>query len=130
MATRLTSHFTLEELTRSDVAERNKLDNLSLGELYIDNLRYLAIMLEIIRSKYNMPIRISSGFRCLALNSLVGGSRYSNHLIGLAVDINQGSKVANAELFGFISSLRNVLPINELINENDFDWIHLSFYKL
>lgn len=130
MATRLTKHFTLEEFISSETGSLEGIDNRVFDVDIFYNLQYVAYMLEIIRKRYGRPIRISSGYRCPELNKLVGGSVKSHHLQGLAVDIDQGSKSENGDLFSVISSLKNILPINELINENNLDWIHLSFYKL
>ena len=43
--------------------------------------------LEQLRIKFNEPMIITSGYRHLAYNSVVGGSRNSPHLYGKAVDV-------------------------------------------
>ncbi|NLL37685.1 MAG: peptidase M15 [Fretibacterium sp.] len=47
----------------------------------------LVLMLELFRRAWGAPVRVNSGFRCTARNSLVGGALRSRHLIGCAADI-------------------------------------------
>lgn len=47
----------------------------------------LVEMLEMIRSHFDMPVIISSGYRCGIHNKAVGGSPRSQHLEGKAADI-------------------------------------------
>lgn len=86
MVTRLTQHFTLEELTRSDKARQLKNPN-SPNERERANLTRLAQTLEEVRVVLgNRPLLISSGFRNEKVNAAVGGSRTSAHRYGLAAD--------------------------------------------
>lgn len=134
MATQITKHFSLDELSCSSVADEHGINNegyvYSYGCGYRENLFYTCCMLEIIRIHLGAPIKISSGIRCPELNELVGGSPNSNHLRGLAVDVNQGSRSLNKKFYLVAHNLKNILPINELINENDYSWIHVSFKNL
>ncbi len=83
---RLTPHFSLAELTRSHVALRGGIDNTPPPER-LPALRYLAEQLEVIRTLLGgVPLHITSGYRCPALNRAVGGSRRSRHMLGLAAD--------------------------------------------
>lgn len=86
MATKLTAHFTLEELTRSDAAARLGNPN-NPNEKERRNLVRLAQTLEQVRDVLGgKPIHISSGFRNERVNAAVGGSRTSAHRYGLAAD--------------------------------------------
>ena len=133
MATQITKHFALHEFCESDVANRNGIFNYPnkdyVGEITFGNIRQVAYMLEIIRKQFGHPIRITSGYRCAELNKLVGGAKKSKHLVGLAVDINCG-KMLNKKLYRIIENLKDVLPVDELINEQDYSWIHVSFNQL
>ena len=44
-------------------------------------------ILEVVRSHFDRPITITSGFRCVDHNAAVGGSDRSQHLYGRAADI-------------------------------------------
>lgn len=43
-------------------------------------------VLDPIRERWGVPVRITSGYRCKALNDLVGGKESSQHLTGRAAD--------------------------------------------
>mgnify|MGYP001090575662 CR=1 FL=1 len=121
---RLSTHFTLEELTHSDTATRLGIDNTPTAEV-IDNLTFLAGELEHVRTILGHPMLISSGFRCHALNDHLGSKRTSSHTKGLAVDFICPS-------FG---NPRNVcdaiidanINYDQVILEYD-RWVHLSFH--
>lgn len=83
----LSAHFTLEELTASPTAVKRGIDN-SPSLAILANLRRLAALLEQVRAAVGLPIRVSSGYRCAALNRAVGGSPNSAHVNGLAADIS------------------------------------------
>tara|TARA_B110000037_G_scaffold79737_1_gene95111 strand:- start:919 stop:1302 length:384 start_codon:yes stop_codon:yes gene_type:complete len=52
-----------------------------------ENIKLLAIHLQAFRDVFNEPITINSSYRCVEYNSLVGGSKTSQHLLGKAADI-------------------------------------------
>ena len=84
--TKLTEHFSLEELVASETAERNGWDN-TPNELEIANLGRLALMLEQVRNTLNKPIMINSAFRSKQVNDGVGSKDTSQHRVGCAADI-------------------------------------------
>ena len=64
----LSPHFTLEELTHSEVAARNGWDNSPTQE-EISNLQRLAYLLEKVKEAVdNKPVMINSGFRSKQVN--------------------------------------------------------------
>jgi zinc D-Ala-D-Ala carboxypeptidase len=81
----LSPHFSLEELTASETAARHGIDN-EADSLILVNLERTAHFLERCRIILGHPIVVLSGFRCQALNRLVGGSDTSAHMRGLAAD--------------------------------------------
>ena len=82
----LTEHFTFEELTRTDAAElQNK--NRKQAENIKGCIIRLAEWAEAIRSALgNVPMIITSGYRCGKLNERVGGSATSQHVKAEAID--------------------------------------------
>lgn len=44
-------------------------------------------MLEEVRNHFNVPVTINSGYRTVAYNAQVGGSKTSYHTYGMAADI-------------------------------------------
>jgi len=120
---RLTRSFTLDELTRSDTAERHGLNN-TPGPVELRNLRDLAEnVLQPIRDLLNCPLHISSGYRCPALNRLVNGSEWSQHMRGSAADFVT-SEFSPKEV---IARVRNSeIPFDQLIEEFG-RWVHVSW---
>lgn len=84
---RLSSHFTLEEMTRSDYAASHNLPN-QPGHDELVRLQFLALnVLEPLREAWGAPIIVNSGYRSEAVNRGVGGTANSQHLRGMAADI-------------------------------------------
>jgi hypothetical protein len=111
-------------VTRSDYAKRNGIDNMPNPE-HTENLIELANhIFEPIRKHFNKPIHVSSGYRCKQLNTAIGGAKNSQHTVGQAIDIDQGDRKENMEIFDFI---KNNLDYDQLINEFAYDWIHVSY---
>ena len=81
---RLSPHFTLGEFTKS--GSHPEVYNIPSHEA-IGNLKRLCGWLEVLRKRYNEPIRINSGYRSPQLNKKIGGTPSSNHLTGCACDI-------------------------------------------
>lgn len=81
----ITPHFTLEEVEFSQVAVRKGIPN-HVPELLMANVHRQAELMEKIRYELNTPIYITSWYRCPELNTLIGGSRSSAHMLGLACD--------------------------------------------
>ena len=84
-------------------------------------------VLDPLREAYGRPIIVTSGYRCEKLNKLVGGSASSQHKKGEAADIRsvQDTPEENKKLFDLIVKLG--LPFDQLINEYNYDWVHVSF---
>lgn len=118
-------YFTIKELCKSSTATLKRIDNTPNSEI-VNNLEQLVDnILDPLREKYGKPIRVNSGYRSPALNKAVSGSKTSQHMTGLAADITTGSVLGNRRLFSLVQSLN--LPFDQLIDENKFKWIHVSY---
>lgn len=117
--------FTIAELCKSDTADRLGIDNRCKKEHVANMTALVDNVLDPLREAYGKPIRVNSGFRCPALNKAVKGSDTSDHMTGRAADITGGSPRENRRLFCLIQKLS--LPFDQLIDENNFSWIHVSF---
>ena len=117
----ISEHFTLEELTASQAAVRNGLDNRP-GLEEAKNLRWLAGTLEEVRKLVGKPVHVSSAYRSPAVNKAVGGSAKSAHMRGLAADITV-SGMASRDLAELIRS--SSIAYDQLILEFD-QWVHIG----
>ena len=123
----ISEHISYNEATLSPTAIRNGIKNVP-NDIQLENMKLVAEMLfEPIRKRYGKTIKINSFFRCEELNKKVGGSATSQHtaLSGAAIDISGGSKEENKLLF----EIAKEFDFDQLINEYDFSWVHIS-YKL
>jgi len=119
----LTPHFSLAELTFSATAQRRQIDN-SPPPSVLRNLNQLAVGLEDVRAALDgLPIRINSGYRCPALNRIVGGARLSAHLDGWAADFVCPDFGSPLEIVRVLA--RSDLVFDKLIQEGT--WVHISF---
>lgn len=124
---KISENFTLDELLRSDTANRLKVvEQYTPSQAVIENLRKLSVnILQPIRNALGKSIRVTSGYRCKRLNGLIGGARNSQHTEGKAADIEVDG-MTNQELMKFIIDLD--LPFDQIINEYEPNgWIHISF---
>ena len=121
----ITAHFNLAEFTRSESAKRHGVSNEPTPE-HIENIKVLCEkVLEPIRMKFG-PITLSSGYRSKVLNHYIGGSLRSQHCEGKAADIDMDNMggVTNKQIFEYI---KNELEFDQLINEFNYSWIHVSY---
>lgn len=117
----LTPHFTLAEMTASQLANREGLDNTPDSQT-IANLIELCKTLEQVRSLVGQPLLVSSGYRSEALNRRLGGSVSSAHVLGLAADIMAVSLTPRQLAQRIMDS---PLGFDQLILEFD-GWVHLG----
>ena len=89
---RLSPHFTLGELLRSETAERIPAladQQRNPPPEVIANLEHLVTRtLEPLRQLLALPLHVTSGYRCPDLNRRVGGAPTSQHLRGQAADLH------------------------------------------
>lgn len=128
----ISEHITLEEAIKSQTAIRLGIDNIP-NEKQLENMKLTArLCFEPARQHFNVPIGISSFFRCKELNKAIGGSETSQHCEGMAIDIDADifGKLSNSMIFNF---LRYGVNFDQLIWEfgdnNNPDWVHVSFNK-
>ena len=127
---KLSKNLTLREVTKSNTANRLGIDN-TPEEFDIKNLRAIAEeVFQPLRDHFGVPLFVSSGFRSKKLNKAIGGSKYSQHMVGEALDIDADvyGSVTNRELFMFI---KENLIFDQLIWEFGDDdtpnWVHVSY---
>lgn len=123
-------YFTLKELCKSEIARRKGIDNTPGATEEANLIALVNNILDPLRNALGKPIIVTSGYRCPKLNKAVGGAASSQHMKGQAADIEAHTRKRedNKKLFELIRSLN--LPFDQLINEFDYDWIHVSFGPL
>lgn len=120
----LSPHFSLEELVAT---QHRGIDNTAPADV-VSRLTRTAQGLESARTRLGVPVIISSGYRCPALNEAVGGQPNSQHLVGEAADFI-------APAFGSPSTIVSALAdcgdvdFDQLIEEHGAGtaWVHVSF---
>lgn len=120
-------YFTIKEMTESDTANKKGIKNIPSVEEERNLVALIEKILDPLREAYGKPIIVTSGYRCKALNQAVKGANTSQHLYGQAADIRSVSdtKEENKKLFDLIRELK--LPFDQLINEYNFNWVHVSY---
>lgn len=118
-------NFTISELIKSDTAEKNRINNTPDINSLDNLLELIFYVLQPLRDKLKKPIVITSGFRSVKVNELVGGVDNSQHLYGQAADITVNGMSA-AQLFDFVKS--SDIEYDQCINEYN-SWVHVSYNK-
>ena len=120
-------HFTMDELTHSATAIRKGIDNTPDSNVKANLTALVANILDPLREAYGKPIVVSSGYRCAKLNRAVGGVARSQHLSGQAADIQSAGKSRSEHKKLFDLARKLSLPYDQLIDEHDYKWVHISF---
>ena len=119
---KLSKNFSLDEFLVSQTAERHDIE-MTPGELIIENIQELVdTCLQPLRESLDAVIFISSGYRPLELNHLIGSSLTSAHLFGRAADF-RAAGYSPLEVCERIRSLS--LPYDQNIHEFG-RWTHLG----
>ena len=111
----LSKNFRLSEFEKSSTATRLGIKN-KAGASEIKNLTDVCYeILEPLRAKFDKPITITSGSRCVELCEVLKSSKTSQHTSGSAVDLE-------------IYSIPNIKVAYWLSNNVDFDQLILEYY--
>lgn len=131
---RLTEHFDLWEFERSDAAVRHGIDNrvpAGLVGAVVDTAR----MLERIRTRlwravgFECPLILTSGYRSLELNRLIGSRDSSDHVQGRAADFIAPYAGTPQQVVNFLLPWVTDLGIGQLVLEypdSPSGWVHVS----
>ena len=127
---KLTENFSLNELTKSQTAERKGIDNTPSAE-HQENLKSLCEMiLQPIRDHFGQVVSVSSGYRSPELCVAIGSSTKSQHASGCAAAFEIFG-VSNKELADYIDQN---LDYDQLIleywkgeDEPNSGWVHCSY---
>ena len=113
---KLTPHFTLDEMVKSQTALRLGLDNTPDTDEMESLLALCENVLEPVRVHWDKPVVVNSGFRSLPVNRAIGSKDSSQHAKGEAADIE-------------IPGIDNLVLYYWIAEELDFDQLILEFYN-
>jgi hypothetical protein len=124
---KLSEHVTVEEFIYSPTAIDRGIDNSMDPASMRFAVDLCQSVFEPIRKHFNRPIKVNSGFRSMALNRAVNGSKTSQHCKGQAIDLNITSK----DDFEWI---KENIEFDQLICEKPDSkgnptWVHISFNR-
>jgi zinc D-Ala-D-Ala carboxypeptidase len=135
---KLSKNFSLNEFLKSNVAIRKNLSNEPTKDGIKQMQNLCQDLLQPIRNGLGR-LRINSGWRSLELNKAIGGAyrvikgKYmasSQHCRGQAADlkyVDGDGCVDNQQIWDFV--LDSELEFDQMINEFDYAWIHISYNK-
>ena len=110
---KLSQHFSYQEFIKSQTALRKGINN-EPDDTQLYNMKMICLnILEPIRTTFDRPVIITSGFRSVELCEAIGSSSKSQHAKGEAVDFEIPG-VSNKEVADWIDEN---LPYDQLILE-------------
>lgn len=125
----LSTHFTLAEFTQSDTAARMSINN----DLPLELVPAATVTCELLerirgylceRAAKPVPLLLSSGWRCTALNRAIGSSDSSDHVRAMAADFRAPAFGTPLQVAQALAPVVDALNIGQLIYEHT--WIHIS----
>ena len=125
-------YFTLKEMFASDVATKKRIDNTPSWTV-VEHLSELTkTILEPLRIAWGSPIKVTSGYRCDALNRAVGGVSTSAHRVGYAADLKtENRKIDEFGKFTRDWLQKNRIKFDQLLFEKQgtTKWLHIGLYS-
>lgn len=129
----LSPNFTLAEFVESETATRQDIDN-DLPVHLLPQAKATAAMLERIRATlseiagFDVPIIITSGYRCQALNRAIGSGDGSDHIKAASADWRAPRFGTPTKICQALAPHVEALGIGQLINEfpDGRGWVHTS----
>ena len=125
---KLSSNFSLKELTRSQTAIRNGIDNSPNTSQLVCLTALTTAVLQPIREVHGR-VNINSALRVLELNRKIGSGDSSQHILGMAADLECPS-IDNLQLAKWIEqNLKFDQVILEFYEQGEptSGWIHVSY---
>lgn len=123
-------YFVFNEFFNSDLADTVGIVNYpspEVEQLVRSHITALVDhVLDPIRERWGVPVRITSGYRCKALNELVGGKDSSQHLAGYAADFTIDG-LAPSEYRRLAFWCADHLDFDQLIIYAKRKFIHVSY---
>lgn len=125
-------YFELVEFVTSSTAKKRGIANVPTFEDVEHLDRLVAEFLDPLRAAYGMPITVTSGFRCDALNRAVGGVPTSVHKVGWAADLQVGGSFNRFVEFVVEWVQKTGRKFDQILIESDRKgnkWLHVGLYN-
>lgn len=122
----LSKNFSLAEMLASQTAaQQGFTEQFTPPPHIVANLQLLCVnVLQPLRDFVGHPLKVNSGYRCPRLNTFLGGAPNSQHVKGQAVDITD---LHSGNQYLLRAFLRLNLPFDQLIDEFNLSWLHISY---
>lgn len=130
-------YFTINEMVKSDVAKKYKINNTPSPEIQSHLVELIDNLLDPLRESWTLycsqngwkkaGINVNSGYRCPDLNIKVGGAKNSAHLTGYAADLSPSNGKVK-EFIAFCSSWVKNKNFDQCIDEYS-RWCHLGYKR-
>lgn len=127
------NYFELAEFLKSDTAKKKGIDNTPTFEIVERLGELVEKVLDPLRAAYGMPITVSSGYRCPALNKAVQGATTSVHQIGYAADLQVSGSFNKFRDFVVDWFRKTGTKFDQILLESNrktgAKWIHIGLYN-
>lgn len=128
----LTDHFDLYQLTKTSWNQYQKM-NRNVTDEQIAKLTALAKLLEHVMYVLSVPLTINSAYRCPELNTAIGSTPRSQHMLCEAADFTPGAQDLGFAFRTLWKDVKSNGPnVGQLIHETAVrpygttSWIHIS----
>lgn len=127
LSDKVSKYFTLKEAIWLPKLNRAADASDGLTEAIVDNIKQIAVVLDVIREFFGKPIVVHCWFRPEAYNALVNGAKKSMHLSALAVDFEiKGISCDDAKKMLIDGNKLEELNLRMEDNGIGSGWIHLD----
>lgn len=125
LSEKITNNFTWSEVL---YLREWKLHAFPIGpDVYLNLIRTMEKM-QLIRDYLKKPITITSCYRPLEYNSLIGGAKKSKHIDGLACDFQVKGLTADQARTKILMKIEQFDIRME--NKKDANWVHIDLYTM
>lgn len=124
----ISRYFSMDEMLRSDLADRNGIDNTPLPEVAV-NIVETCKQADKVREFLGEPMIVTSGYRCQKLNAAAKGSKTSSHIQGHAMDFICPRFGRPKDVFEALkkSDIKFDQLILEFPDSRTGGWVHIGF---
>lgn len=124
----VTKNFTLAELLHSNTAVRKGIKNVPTMDHQANLITACHELFQPVRDALGKSVLISSGYRSVAVNNAVGGSKTSAHCVGYAIDFISPSFGTPKEVAKFLAEElpKQEIKFDQIILEFD-SWVHIGY---